>query len=330
MILRRRLQFSTIALAAVAILVASISMAQPPRDRDDRPGGPGGGDRRGGPPPRFQLGDVFPPPLLEELDLTTEQEKELEVIKSDVKAKLEKLLTADQKRTVENFRPRGPGGPGGPPGPGPRNPDGADGNGPPPRDPPPRGNRRPPADAPPKDNDKTSDVKLKELPKGVTRVPVTFSGGHETDPRDGGRPVVLIAAALGVSSETFRDAFSQVKPARGGAEPEPAQVRQNKAVLMEALGKHGITNDELDKVSNYYRYPPGRGSLWTNKPAVANALVKDGTVIEYEIVDAGSGYSSVPTVSVPNIKGATAKVELSYGKEMSSNGSVSTITVSQR
>lgn len=33
---------------------------------------------------------------------------------------------------------------------------------------------------------------------GITRVPVVFSGGHETDPRDHGRPVVLIAGALGI------------------------------------------------------------------------------------------------------------------------------------
>ena len=95
-------------------------------------------------------------------------------------------------------------------------------------------------------SERSAPGKLAELPKGVSRVPVEFSGGHETDPRDGGRPVVLIAAALGVAPEVFRDAFSQVRPARGGREPEPAQVRQNKSVLMKALGKHGITNEKLD------------------------------------------------------------------------------------
>ena len=321
---RKRLSlfFATL-LTGVVISVTSFAFGQPPRNRDGNP------ERRGG-PPRFELGEVFPPPLLDELELTADQEKELDAIKQDLKARLEKLLTDDQKQRVEDFRPRGPRGPGGPDGGGP------DGNGPPPRDPP-RGARRnerpgrPPADdQPAKANDKTADVKLKELPKGVARVPVTFSGGHDTDSRDGGRPVVLIAAALGVSSDVFRDAFSKVLPGPGsGSEPEPAQVRQNKAVLMEALGKHGITNDELDKVSNYYRYVPGRNSLWTNQAAVANALVKDGSVIGYEIVSGGFGYSSTPTVSVPNIKGAIAKLELAYGKEMEKNGSVSAINVSQ-
>ena len=30
----------------------------------------------------------------------------------------------------------------------------------------------------------------------TTQVPLVFSGGHETDPRDHGRPVVLVAGAL--------------------------------------------------------------------------------------------------------------------------------------
>src|SRR4051794_9854824 len=34
-------------------------------------------------------------------------------------------------------------------------------------------------------------------------VPVTFSGGHETDRRDGGRPVALVAAGLGVPADVF-------------------------------------------------------------------------------------------------------------------------------
>src|SRR5437667_1129886 len=97
-----------------------------------------------------------------------------------------------------------------------------------------------------------------DLAKDITRVPVVFSGGHETDPRDGGRPVVLIAAALGVTPEVFREAFSHVRPAPAGREPEPGQVRQNKAALLAALAKHGVTNEKLDTVSNYYRYARSR------------------------------------------------------------------------
>jgi hypothetical protein len=91
-------------------------------------------------PGRFELGQVLPPPLIDELNLTADQERELDAIKKDLKARLEKLLTAEQKRTVESFRPRGPRGPGGPggppgfggPGPGPGGPPGPAGPGGPP------------------------------------------------------------------------------------------------------------------------------------------------------------------------------------------------------
>lgn len=164
------------------------------------------------------------------------------------------------------------------------------------------------------------------LPAGVTRVPVTFSGGHETDPRDRGRPVILIGSALGVTAEIFRDAFSGVHPVgpgKGGPSREEAQA--NKKVLMDKLGKYGITNERLDEVSNFYRYPPGSRELWKNTPAIANALVKDGAVTGFEIVSGGAGYTSPPTVTVPGISGVTAKVELAFGKKFETNGSVSAI-----
>src|SRR5438128_6546776 len=69
----------------------------------------------------------------------------------------------------------------------------------------------------------------------VMEAPVKFEGGFETDRRDGGRPVVLIAAALGVSDDVFRKAFSGVTPAAGGREPEPEQVRKNKEALLRVL-----------------------------------------------------------------------------------------------
>ncbi len=90
-----------------------------------------------------------------------------------------------------------------------------------------------------------------------TQAPLLFSGGYETDP--GGRPVVLIAGALGVSPEVFREAFSGVRPARGGETPKPEQVRKNKAALLRVLAKYGVTNERLDEVSDYYRYNPRRG-----------------------------------------------------------------------
>jgi hypothetical protein len=160
----------------------------------------------------------------------------------------------------------------------------------------------------------------------VTKVPVVFSGGHETDSRDNGRPVVLVAGALGVTPEVFRDAFSRVHPAPAGSRPAPGQERQNKAVLMAALGKYGITNDRLDQVSNYYRYVRSQGQMWPAKPAVANALVKNGVVVGYEIVSGGAGYSSVPTVTVPSIKGVTPTIKLGFNKDFAKNGAIVALT----
>jgi hypothetical protein len=171
----------------------------------------------------------------------------------------------------------------------------------------------------------------KELPKDVTRVPVVFSGGHETEGVDHGRPVVLIAAALGVKPEIFREAFSHVHPAGpGSGGPTEAEARRNKAALMKALAQYGVTDERLNEVSNFYRYPPGRGNIWKNKPASADAWVKDGVVIGYDITDGGFGYTTPPAVSVPNIGGAVAKVEISFGKDMKANGAVSAITISEK
>ncbi|MCE9562160.1 MAG: YHYH protein [Planctomycetes bacterium] len=100
-----RLLFGMVAFVAGLALIVSPAVSQPPGGKDGK-----GKDGKGG-PPRFELGQVFPPPLLAELKLTPEQEKELDAIRKDLKTKLDKLLTDEQKKTVENFRPRGPGGP---------------------------------------------------------------------------------------------------------------------------------------------------------------------------------------------------------------------------
>ncbi len=67
-----------------------------------------------------------------------------------------------------------------------------------------------------------------------------FSGGHETEGVDRGRPVKLIAAALGVPPQVFRETFTHVHPAApdsGG--PTDAEARANKAALMNALSSTG-------------------------------------------------------------------------------------------
>jgi hypothetical protein len=89
------------------------------------PGGPGGGRGAGGPP---QPGRIFAPNVLESLALTAEQTKQLDDLQKEVDAKIDKLLTDDQKKQLQQMRDRGPRG-GGPGGVGPG------GDGPPPRRP---------------------------------------------------------------------------------------------------------------------------------------------------------------------------------------------------
>jgi len=172
-------------------------------------------------------------------------------------------------------------------------------------------------------------VRAGDAPDGaVTRVPVVFAEGHETDPRDRGRPVNLVAGALGVPPEVFREAFSHVHPAgpdSGG--PTDAEARANKAALMAVLGKYGVADERLNEVSNRYRYVKSHGDMWPIKAAVANALVVNGVITGYEIVSGGFGYTTPPTVTVPNVKGSAPKVEISFDKDFASNGSVSAISV---
>ncbi len=160
------------------------------------------------------------------------------------------------------------------------------------------------------------------------KVPITFSGGHDTDRKDGGRPVVLIAAALGVKAEVFREAFSGVTPARGRG-PTGEEARKNKAALMKVLQPHGITNDRLDEVSDYYRYRPQAGELWTNNAAKAHAVIVDGKVKEIVVTEPGAGYSTPPKATLAGMDGVELQVTLSFGKDLKTNGSVSGIEVAK-
>lgn len=160
-----------------------------------------------------------------------------------------------------------------------------------------------------------------------TRVAVVFNGGYETDPQDRGRPVVLIAAALGVPGEVFRAAFRNVRPAPAGQEPDPEQVRRNKDALLNALGRYGVTNDRLDTVSNYYRYNGRRGEMWRHRDAAAYATVRDGRVTGFTLTDPGAGYSSPPTVTVPGLERVGVSATLAYGPEFDKNGSIKALNL---
>jgi len=158
-----------------------------------------------------------------------------------------------------------------------------------------------------------------------TKMPVTFSGGHETERKDGGRPVVLVAAALGVTPEVFREAFSGVTPAKNG-KPSKEDAQRNKAALMKVLKPHGVTGERLDEVSNYYRYQPQRGDLWKTTPAKAYAVVEDGK-IKVVVTDPGSGYSTPPKAAVEGNDKLRLKVTIQFSKDLKKNGAVGSVEV---
>lgn len=162
---------------------------------------------------------------------------------------------------------------------------------------------------------------------GEGRVAVRFVGGYETDPRDRGRPVVLVASALGVPAETFREACKGVHPAPPGRGPTGEEARANKEALLKVLGPVGVTNERLDEVSDYYRYRREAGELWRHVPAEAYARVREGKVVGYVVTKGGAGYSSAPEVHVAGFPDVKAAAVISYGKDLGTNGAVKEIRV---
>jgi hypothetical protein len=155
---------------------------------------------------------------------------------------------------------------------------------------------------------------------------VEFAGGHDYDKkRDLGRPVVLIAAALDVPPDVFREAFSGVTPAKRGGGPTEEEARKNKAALMKVLKPHGVMNERLDEVSNFYRFRQQNGELWRVSPAKAHAVVENGKITRIVVDEPGYGYSTPPTATVRGIDGATLKVTIRFAKDLKKNGAVESI-----
>jgi hypothetical protein len=162
---------------------------------------------------------------------------------------------------------------------------------------------------------------------GATRVDLVFQGGHETNPRDHGRPVTLIAAALGVPTAVFREAFTHVHPAGPGEQPQEAQVRQNKQALMQRLAPYGVTDERLNEVSNYYRYRREAGEIWRHADAAGYAMVKNGKILRVTITNPGAGYTTPPTVSLPHVALSVYPMAvLAFGTDLATNGSIRAIT----
>ena len=69
-------------------------------------GGPGGGPRGfggpGGGPPR--PGQILPPMLRQRLAISPQQEKEIDALQKEVDARLDKLLTAEQRQQLKEMR----------------------------------------------------------------------------------------------------------------------------------------------------------------------------------------------------------------------------------
>lgn len=152
-------------------------------------------------------------------------------------------------------------------------------------------------------------------------VPLTITGGHDIGPDDFGRPVYLIAGALGVKPEQFREAFKNVKPARG-REPTGEEQRKNKEALMKVLRPLGVTNERLDEVANYYRFRPQEGERWPTKPAKGHAVVEDGKVKKLVITDPGAGYNTPPRVTIADMGDVRIRATLAFDKELKKNGGV--------
>ncbi len=161
----------------------------------------------------------------------------------------------------------------------------------------------------------------------TTEVAVTITGGFQTERVDNGRPVVLIASMLGVTPEVFREAFSGVTPAKNGA-PSGAEARANKNALLKVLSPYGITNEQLDEVSNYYRYKASQGETWAQTQAEAVATIVDGKITGITITNAGAGYTSTPKVTV-RYGGITypATAAVAYTQDFATNGSITDITL---
>jgi hypothetical protein len=158
------------------------------------------------------------------------------------------------------------------------------------------------------------------------KVPVTFSGGHDIAKNDYGRPITLMAAALGVKPEEFRKAFSGVRAARESG-PTGEEVRRNKEALMKVLGPLHVTNERMDEVANYYRFRPQDGKLWPTKSAKAYAVVAEGKIKKIVVTESGSGYSSPPAVTVKGFEKELLEAKLKFVNDLKKNGGIESIDV---
>jgi hypothetical protein len=128
-----------LALGASTCLLQAQPDNQPPGGQD----GQRAGRRQAGGPGGMQGGGfhIVPPFVQEQLNLTEDQKKQIEQLEKDTKAKLDSILTADQKQKLKDMREKMRGGGGRGPGGGGQGGQGGQGGGRPPG-----GAQRPPTD----------------------------------------------------------------------------------------------------------------------------------------------------------------------------------------
>lgn len=161
----KRLFVGLFVLASLVVWVTAVG-SQPPGGGDKKKG------KKGGPPP-FVLGKVLPPFAYGEIELTAEQQQQIADLEREVKKRLETILTPEQRKQLENARPRGPGGPPG----GGKGPDGPGG--------------RPGPDTPGRRPD--MEQPQAAIPAGIQWFATWESGLREAQATD--RPILLVSAA---------------------------------------------------------------------------------------------------------------------------------------
>jgi hypothetical protein len=100
-----------VTVVGLLVLAGGTVFSQPPEDREPRDGRPPG--RRAGPPPNgprgpWEPGKLMPPHVRHELKLSVDQDKQLADLEKEVKERILKILTEDQKKQLKELRPEGP------------------------------------------------------------------------------------------------------------------------------------------------------------------------------------------------------------------------------
>ncbi len=112
----KRWIFSAMSVAAVAFATTLLT-AQSSDEPTSRPSGPwhenGSTSRPGGPGGHRGGFHLLPPFVMDKLNLTDDQKKALAELEKETKAKLDKILTDEQKKILDRAHPPFPGGPGG-------------------------------------------------------------------------------------------------------------------------------------------------------------------------------------------------------------------------